>query len=166
MPDMSNAGSPTRTDVLDSSEVERLSSMSAKLAFKVGNDLKTLSTAADRVQEFGERHGVDSAVMGKVNLCLEELLTNVIRHGMTDDASAPLISVDLEVTSSGLQIELRDSGKAFDPFTDASSPDLESDLEERPIGGLGVHLVKVLADGYEYRRESAQNRVTLTFSLD
>lgn len=140
--------------------------MSTKLTLKVSNDLKALATVATRIEEFGERHRIDSALMGKVNLCLEELLANIIRHGSTDGASYPRISVDLELIPQGLRVELSDSGRAFDPFTDAPLPDLDSGIEERPIGGLGAHLVKVLADRYEYSRESAQNQVTLTFSLD
>jgi anti-sigma regulatory factor (Ser/Thr protein kinase) len=165
MPATPGAGSPTGQDVRDPADLDPLSSMSAKLALEVGNDLKALATAAARVQAFGERHRLEPALMSKVNLCLEELLTNAIHHGMTGQSSAPPISVDLELTPQGLQVELRDVGMAFDPFTDAPSPDLDSGLEERPIGGLGVHLVKVLADRYEYRREAAKNRVTLCFSL-
>jgi phosphoserine phosphatase RsbU/P len=140
--------------------------MSANLRLDVDKDLKDLSAVAARVREFGKRHQIQSSLMGKLNLCLEELLVNIIRHGIADEVSVEPIFVDLELIPDALRVELLDSGKAFDPFTEAPSPDLESGLEERPIGGLGVHLVKALADRYEYRRESAQNRVTLWFSVD
>jgi anti-sigma regulatory factor (Ser/Thr protein kinase) len=142
-----------------------LSTVSEKLRLEVGSDLKALATAAARVQDFGDQHRIESALMGKVSLCLEELLTNIIRYGDADEASTPCVLVDLELIPGELKVELLDSGGAFDPFTDAPPPDMDSGLAERPIGGLGVHLVKVLADHYEYHRASAQNRVTLRFSL-
>jgi serine/threonine-protein kinase RsbW len=160
-----NADTSASQDVVRPADFERLSNMSAKLAFEVGNDLKALAATASRVQAFGEQHQIESALMGKVNLCIEELLANIIHYGTKGEASGLPILVNLELIPGGLQVEVVDSGSAFDPFTDAPSPDLDSDLEERPIGGLGVHLVKVLADRYEYHRESAQNRVALTFSL-
>jgi len=140
--------------------------MSANLRLDVGKDVKDLSAAAAWVRDFGRRHQIQSALMGKVNLCLEELLVNVIRHGIADEAPADPIFVALELIPEALRVELLDSGRAFDPFTEAPSPDLDSGLEERQIGGLGVHLVKALADRYEYRRELTQNRVTLWFSVD
>jgi len=161
-----DAGPSTSQDVVKLADFERLSNMSAKLALEVGNDLKSLAAAAARVQAFGEQHRIESALLGKVNLCIEELLANIIHYGAKEKASALPILVNLELLPRRLQVELVDSGSALDPFTDAPSPDLDSDLEERPIGGLGVHLVKVSADRYEYHRESAQNRVVLTFSLD
>lgn len=140
--------------------------MSPKVRLEIAGDLKAVAGTAARVQEFGEQHGIASALIRKVSLCLEELLTNAIRHGAAEKTSEPPISVDLELVPDGLLVEMRDAGRAFDPFADAPAPDLDSDLDERPIGGLGVHLVKVLADHYEYRRESERNRVTLTFSPD
>jgi anti-sigma regulatory factor (Ser/Thr protein kinase) len=140
--------------------------MSANLRLDVGKDLKDLSLVTARLRDFGRRYQIQSALMGKVNLCLEELLVNIIRHGIEDEAGVGPIYVDLELIPEALRVELLDSGRAFDPFTEAPSPDLESGLEDRPIGGLGVHLVKALANRYEYRRELAQNRVTLWFSID
>jgi len=139
--------------------------MPTKSRLEISNDLNALAPAAARVEEFCDQHGIEPALTGKLNLCLEELLTNIIRHGRSDEASAPPILVDLELIRDGLEVVLLDSGKAFDPFTDAPEPDIDAGVDDRPIGGLGVHLVKALADRYEYRREGAQNRVTLAFSL-
>jgi anti-sigma regulatory factor (Ser/Thr protein kinase) len=54
-----------------------------------------------------------------------------------------------------------DSGRPFDPLSDAPEPDLNAVVEERRIGGLGVHLVKTLMDQMHYKRENEQNRLTI-----
>ena len=57
-------------------------------------------------------------------------------------------------------VEIVDSGRAFDP-TSLVSPDTAAGLEERPIGGLGIHLVRTMVDGMEYRREGSRNLLNL-----
>ena len=56
---------------------------------------------------------------------------------------------------------IADDGRPFDPLTEAPEPDLESAIEDRPIGGLGVHLVRTMMDEVRYRREEGKNRLTL-----
>ena len=80
-----------------------------------------------------------------VNLCLDELLTNTILHGL-DSASDRIIMVNISRSDEWLEIRLKDDAPPFDPFAEAPKPDLDLGVEERPIGGLGVHLVKTLMD--------------------
>ena len=79
------------------------------------------------------------------NLCLEELITNIIFHGLKG-ASDRFINVKISISNEWLEILLKDDAPQFDPFTQALTPNLESDINKRPIGGLGVHLVKTLMD--------------------
>ena len=78
-------------------------------------------------------------------LCLEELITNTIVYGLKR-ASDRFIHVRLSVSDEWLEILLKDDAPRFDPFSQVPRPDLELDISERPIGGLGVHLVKTLMD--------------------
>ena len=79
------------------------------------------------------------------NLCLEELITNIITHGLR---SAPdrIIKVRMSMSNEWLEIILKDDAPPFDPFKEVPEPDFDLALEDRPIGGLGVHLVKTLMD--------------------
>ncbi len=62
---------------------------------------------------------------------------------------------------SVIVVEITDDAKPFDPF-EVQKPDTDAALEDRPIGGLGVHFVREMMDGYQYRRSRGRNIVTLT----
>lgn len=97
---------------------------------------------------------------GDVELAVEEVFSNICRH------AGPTGSVEAELScladTAALVIELRDRGMPFDP-TNCPEPDLKAPVELRPIGGLGVYLVKKLSDGVEYRREAGLNILRITF---
>lgn len=75
-----------------------------------------------------------------VRLCLEELIVNVITHGLENDPGH-VIRVRVTVSGRWLEIRLKDDAPAFDPFTEATSPGLTLGVDERPVGGLGIHFV-------------------------
>jgi len=95
-----------------------------------------------------------------VLLALEELLANVLAHGL--DPGAPgEVAVELVAGARRLRAVFADTGKAFDP-TRLPPPDLGAALAERPIGGLGVHLVRELFERVEHRRAGRWNRLVLS----
>jgi len=96
----------------------------------------------------------------EVNLCLEELLTNTIVHGLAG-ADDRRIHVRLECTDHLLEVVLEDDAPPFDPFADAPEPDLDADLDSRPIGGLGVHFVRTLMNETVVSHDNGGNRVIL-----
>ncbi|MFC0166909.1 SpoIIE family protein phosphatase [Pseudoduganella danionis] len=98
------------------------------------------------------------------NLCLEELVTNTIQYGLH---SAPdrVIHVRMSISDEWLEIILKDDAPPFDPFAEAPPPDLDGDLEARPIGGLGVHLVKTLMDDARAYFDGSGNLIVLLKTL-
>ena len=91
---------------------------------------------------------------------LEEIGTNIVKYGYEHEGKKD-IRITLTSESHALSMEILDDGKPYDPFAEAPPPDLDSSVEERPIGGLGVHLVQKLMDEAHYRREDGMNKVTL-----
>ena len=83
-----------------------------------------------------------------MELIAEEWLTNVVR---TANAAAPQLSMDLLLTAAQIGLTFRDNGAAFDPLQ-AEDPDLDAHIADRPIGGLGIHLVREIADTCQYTR--------------
>lgn len=115
-----------------------------------------------RLEEWGEVGGLPQGVVAKLGLMLDEWLTNVALHGYGGRGGPVSVQVTC-VPPHTLQAVVRDQGPAFDP-TARPAPDLESSLEEREIGGLGLHFVRQLADGFSYRRDGACNEITLSYS--
>ncbi len=121
-----------------------------------------LGALAQAVEEFAAAESLSSGVSGKLNLVLDELITNSINYGLQDMAE-PHLELRLS-TAEGrdvLEAVMEDNGPAFDPFSEAPVPDTTLELEERPIGGLGVMLVKQFTESAGYERTDGLNRITL-----
>ena len=110
----------------------------------------------------GEARGWPPKWVTSVNLALDEPLSNVISYGYRDSDEHEVL-VTLSERDGALEVEvvLEDEGVAFDPFTDAPEPDLESSLEVREIKGLGVHFVKSFMDEVAYERRDGRNYTKL-----
>ena len=111
------------------------------------------------VEELGERAGWPGDLTFRISLVIDELAQNVVDYSRDDGPG----DVEVEVTSEAetVIIEIIDDGRPFDPLTEAPEPDLTSAIEDRPIGGLGVHFTKTLMDDVEYCRESGRNRIKI-----
>jgi serine/threonine-protein kinase RsbW len=122
-------------------------------------DLREVDRLNRVIRQFGDLHEVPSRVLYAVNLALDEIVTNVVRHGFEDARDKEIIArvtaVPGEVTT-----EVSDSGRAFNPL-DVPAPNLDAPLSERTLGGLGIHLVRSLMDSIEYRRDGEKNVLTL-----
>jgi serine/threonine-protein kinase RsbW len=100
----------------------------------------------------------DEAVL-ELRLVAEELLTNVAAYGY-EDADEHWVSVELALQGADVTLRFVDDGRPFDPLA-APAPDLTAPVEDRPVGGLGVHLVRSLVDDAGYERVADQNVLTL-----
>lgn len=109
---------------------------------------------------FAEKHALPDAVRRDVNVALDELLSNALSHGRAGREEG-LVTVDVKLEHQHLTIILADDGPSFDPLAQAT-PDTTLSIEERSIGGLGIHLVRKLMDDVAYQRRDGQNIVTLT----
>ena len=116
------------------------------------------------VEALGERDGWPGELTFRVSLVIDELAQNVVDYSYEDQPG----DVEVEVTSheEDITIEIIDEGMPFDPLTEAPPPDLTSAIEDRPIGGLGVHFTKTLMDDVEYCRESGKNRLKIVTRRD
>ena len=92
-------------------------------------------------------------------LALEELVTNSIKYGY-DDQDEHVIQVQVELALEGVTIVVEDDGHPFNPLEQVE-PDMNLPLDQRPIGGLGLHLLRKLSDRMDYAWQNGRNRVTL-----
>ena len=133
------------------------------LALEINNDLNNLPGIAVAATQFLETNGASQEVLFAANLAIEEMVSNTIKYGYRDDLQHQ-IEIQLALSTSVLEIEIRDDGHPFDPFAyPASSPSLPSD--QRKTGGLGIHFVRNILDGCNYMRREGKNIVRLTKRL-
>jgi len=101
--------------------------------------------------------------LGRLDLVMEEVVVNVINYAYSESQPGN-IEVGYAIEGPGkLSVQVCDRGREFDPLA-KDPPDLRLGLAERPIGGLGIFLVKQIAKSISYNREGDQN--ILTFSLE
>ncbi len=123
-------------------------------------DLSALATLAQTIQDFGAAHALDEDLQGRLNLALDELITNSVSHALPEVAE-PELWLRLALGHGQVVAQIEDNGAAFDPFEEAPEPDTSLELMERRIGGLGVFLAKQLTDSSAYERVGDRNRITL-----
>jgi anti-sigma regulatory factor (Ser/Thr protein kinase) len=99
-----------------------------------------------------------------LELAVDEVCTNIIQHGYDPDRQGE-ISLTIELDTDEARITVVDSGRPFSP-DEAAEPDLEAPWDERPVGGLGWHLVRSVVDEIHYRRDGSENLLTLVKRLD
>lgn len=127
------------------------------------NDLSEMDRLGAALDAYADEADLPARVAFNVSLAVDEFVSNAINHGYADGRRGE-IAVSLAREGERLTLVIRDDGDAFDPFT-APTPDLDATIEERRIGGLGVHLVRRFAGGFAYAREDGRNVVTLHFDL-
>ncbi len=117
------------------------------------------------VEEWLAGSDVPFAGIYLANLTVEELVTNCIKYGYAGmDTTDKEIDVTISIVAGELKIILADDAAPFDPLAQAA-PDLSLPIEERPIGGLGIHMLRQMSTGFAYAFENGRNVVTITKQL-
>ena len=134
--------------------------MTAKLSLSMQSSIDELSRVAGEVEEFARAQQWPAALEYQIKLAIEEIAINVVNHGHDGERRAEA-GIEIESAPDSVVVEISDNGRPFDPLTEAPEPDLDLAIEDRPIGGLGVHLVRTMMDETRYRREDGRNHLTL-----
>lgn len=106
---------------------------------------------ADQITQWLRQQKVADSVIRNINLCLDELLTNTLSYGFDASHKTPRINIELSLNPDWLEVEIIDNAIPFNPIKEVDPPDLDASIEERRVGGLGVHFVKTLTDAVTYR---------------
>ena len=124
--------------------------------FELASRPDAIAPALDSIETGLADVGVAQELALELRLIAEEVITNVVKY-----AEADTIQIDFKVSDITVVLDVRDNGKRFDPLG-AAAPELEASVEDRPLGGLGIHLVQALADEVSYERRDDWNVLRLT----
>ena len=113
------------------------------------------------VATFVSEQGIAADDAARILILLEELITNLTKYGYWDRAEPGMAEIALALNGSQLEIEFIDDGCAFDPSA-MPLPNLDQALEERAIGGLGLHLLRSMTDEARYERRNDTNVIRLS----
>ena len=131
----------------------------ASIDLQLKNELEEIDRALQSFAAFCKRTQLANDVQNSVSIVLDDLLNNVINHAF-EDSKEHEIEVSFRADHQRLVIEVVDDGVEFDPFL-KGEPDIESNIDERGVGGLGIHMIKSIMDDYSYKRIKGRNHVTL-----
>ncbi len=130
---------------------------------KFKRDLSSLDDIFKFIDEFSVKTGLDESVVFTINLVVEELFTNMIKY-----TSENINEILLELKKNGDDLIIHLTDFDVDPFdiTKTAEVDTKQSLEERRVGGLGIHLVKQMIDKIEYEYKDRQSKIILIKHLE
>lgn len=126
----------------------------------IENQLENLTQVASFVEEICEELGLGADWAFNLNLVLEEAMTNVIMYAYPEGEKHEIWLLVQKEPDSMLTLVLEDEGIAFDP-TEVPDADVTLSAEERPIGGLGIFLIRQIMDEVTYERANNRNILTM-----
>ena len=129
--------------------------MNSQLTISLKNEISEISSVVEKVEGFCEENLIHPKILNTINLALDEIITNIISYGYTD-GKEHIIDLTLLADDKNLTVKIEDDALAFNPLEQAE-PDINKPLEDKQIGGLGIHLIRKLLDELEYNRIDGKN---------
>ena len=135
-----------------------------ELQITIKNRYEDMGIVDEQFTAFAKENELPDSVRQAMSIVLDELLNNVISYAYQGEKERD-IEVVFELSGNRLVLTIKDSGVPFNPFA-SEPPDITESIEERAIGGLGIHMVRNMMDDYSYQRQINKNVVTLVKLLD
>ncbi len=134
------------------------------IKLSIENKIENLDKVARFVEEFGDINALEPKTIFELNLVLDELVTNIISYGYNDDL-VHMIDIIINKKSDVIELQLIDDGREFNPLK-KEDVDLNTSLQDKTIGGLGIHLVKQKTDELSYERKENKNILFITKKIN
>lgn len=142
------------TDDITLMVIRKLKSVEPRV-MRVENKIEQWPALRQTLHAYGLCAGMDKRTLKKIEVAIEEAVVNIVNY-----SQAEWMEVEVSRQKSAIRIQLSDNGVAFDP-TAQTPADIEKAVEERQIGGLGIALVKQIADELHYRRGDNTNQLVI-----
>ena len=133
--------------------------VSQEFKFELKNELSELKALKRYLSNWGGEIGLPSISILRINICLDELFTNIVSYGY-DDNQEHMIKFTLKGDNEFVIINIEDDGIPFNPL-EKIDPDFPDNVENAKIGGLGILIIRELMDNVSYERRSGKNELTM-----
>ena len=137
--------------------------MNTSISMILKNQPSEITRLHDILLEFGRTRSIPESVVSSLNLALEEIIINIMSYGHPDTQEHDIL-FRVRLEGGELIAEVEDDGIPFNPL-DAPNPDVTLPIDDRPIGGLGIHLTKKMVDGIAYSQRDGKNVLRLRKKL-
>ncbi len=127
-----------------------------KYRLVINNRVEEMAQLEPFIEEVSENFGIAPETVFQLNLALDEALANSVNYAYANGEEGEII---LEASKENQDVIFRliDEGVPFDPTQEGEAPDVSSAAEDRPVGGLGIFLIKQMMDEVSYERKDGQN---------
>ena len=132
------------------------------MRFTLRNDPDEIGRIPGLLNDFATQNEIPASTTARLNLILEELVTNVISYGF-DGGECERIEIDLKKESDSVHFRFLDNGKPYNPL-ETGSPDITLGLDDRTPGGLGIHLIREMSDQITYKFSDGWNQLQIQLS--
>ena len=127
--------------------------------FELKNDLSELKALNQHLNNWGRDTSLSADSISRINICLDELFTNIVSYGFQDDLEHA-ITFNLKVDENLVIINIEDDGIFFNPL-EKIDPEFPANVESAKIGGLGIRIIRKLIDNISYERKQGKNKLTM-----
>src|SRR5215210_4375454 len=136
------------------------------ISFSMARNQSALADLSARVEQTIEEHQLPAKESFAVQLAIDELVSNIVRYGSGALSNSEIV-VRLVFEDHAIAVEIENEGDQFNPL-EREDPVLDQSVDERPIGGLGIHLTRETMDECEYSYRNGSNLMVLRkkFALD
>jgi serine/threonine-protein kinase RsbW len=125
---------------------------------------EAVSALLDQLEAYAEANDLPPGTAYQLALVSEECAANVAMHGATGPGAATYVEITVAWADGQLRVTIEDDGRPFDPLS-VQPADTGLDVDEREIGGLGIHLIRSMVHSLAYERRDARNRLTAVLDV-
>ncbi len=133
--------------------------MATEFSHKLTGGSAALPALLDLIETWLRGQNVPPAEIARLMIAFDEVISNILKYGGAGHEQD--IAIRIKVAEQAVTVLVSDTGKAFDPL-DRPVPDTAAGIDDRAIGGLGIHLVVTLMDQVSYRREDGRNQLSFS----
>ena len=137
--------------------------MSTHKTVRITNQRNQIDTVRKFFDDYSKENKLTEKTVHDIQMALDELLTNIVNYGY-EDSDEHQIDVHFDINNNAINVEIVDDSKPYN-ILEQENPDISLSVEDKPIGGLGIFLIKKLMTDVDYYTEKGKNHLVMTKEL-